>query len=43
MRNEEQLDRTISYVEQNPVKAGLVDAADKWAWSSATRRTSKNP
>jgi putative transposase len=41
MRNEEQLDRTINYVEQNPVKAGLVDCPDKWTWSSAARRSAK--
>ncbi len=35
MRNEDHLMRTIHYVEQNPVKAGLVDAADKWPWGSA--------
>jgi hypothetical protein len=27
-------------VEQNPVKAALVDTADKWPWSSAHFRQS---
>jgi REP element-mobilizing transposase RayT len=43
MRTEEQLYRTISYVEQNPVTAGLVDAPDKWTWSSAAHRNTKRP
>lgn len=38
MRNEDHLHRTIDYVEQNPVKAGLVQAAADWAWSSARFR-----
>jgi putative transposase len=33
MRNEEHLNQTVDYVEQNPVKAGLVAAASDWAWS----------
>jgi REP element-mobilizing transposase RayT len=35
MRNEEHLAQTVDYVERNPVKAGLVGAADSWIWSSA--------
>lgn len=38
MRNEEHLGRTIEYVEQNPVKAGLATAPCDWAWSSAPIR-----
>jgi REP element-mobilizing transposase RayT len=37
MRNEDHLMRTIEYVENNPVKAGLVDKAVDWPWSSASR------
>jgi REP element-mobilizing transposase RayT len=37
MRNEEHLMRTIEYVENNPVKAGLVREAADWPWSSARR------
>jgi REP element-mobilizing transposase RayT len=38
MRDEDHLERTIGYVEQNPVKANLVDSAEKWPWSSARFR-----
>ena len=42
MRNETHLAQTIEYVEQNPVKAGLVDAPEGWIWSSAYfRKNSK--
>ena len=27
--------RTLTYVELNPVRAGLVSAPDQWPWSSA--------
>ena len=37
MRNEDHLMRTIEYVENNPVKAGLVDKAVDWPWSSASQ------
>ena len=37
MRDEGHLARTIEYVEQNPVKAGLVEVASDWPWSSAHR------
>jgi REP-associated tyrosine transposase len=35
MRDERPLAQTIEYVEQNPVKAGLVGAEADWKWSSA--------
>jgi REP element-mobilizing transposase RayT len=38
MRNEHHLARTIDYVENNPVKAGLAASADDWSWSSAQFR-----
>jgi REP element-mobilizing transposase RayT len=38
MRNEDHLIRTIGYVEQNPVEAGLVDIASDWRRSSARFR-----
>jgi REP element-mobilizing transposase RayT len=38
MRDERHLAQTIHYVEQNPVKARLVDAAERWVWSSARYR-----
>ena len=30
----------VDYIEQNPVKAGLVDTASDWRWSSASRNGS---
>jgi putative transposase len=39
IRDEEHLARTIVYVEQNPVKAGLIDVANGWLWSSAGLRS----
>jgi len=39
MRDGEHLARTIEYVEQNPVKAGLIDVATDWLWSSARLRS----
>jgi REP element-mobilizing transposase RayT len=38
MRNEDHLFRTVEYVEQNPVKAGLCSTAADWPWSSARFR-----
>jgi putative transposase len=38
MRNEEHLAQTVEYVEQNPVKAGLILRAEEWKWSSARLR-----
>ena len=32
------LERTIRYIEQNPVKAGLARAASEWLWSTANKR-----
>lgn len=33
IRDGEELSRTIWYVLQNPVKAGLVKTADEWSWT----------
>lgn len=38
VRNEEEYDRILSYIERNPVKAGLVEQPEEWPWSSAARR-----
>ncbi len=43
MRNEEHFARTVEYVEQNPVKAGLVSEAKDWFWSSASYREADSP
>ena len=38
LRNPKQISRTIAYIEQNPVTAGLVGSAEQWPWSSAYGR-----
>ena len=38
MRDEGHPARTIDYVENNPVRAGLIAIAGEWAWSSARLR-----
>jgi REP element-mobilizing transposase RayT len=35
LRDSSHLERAIAYVEENPVKAGLVCSAEQWRWSSA--------
>ena len=35
MRGEAQVSRTIEYIEENPVKAGLCEHTAEWVWSSA--------
>lgn len=37
-RDEDEFYRIISYIENNPVKAGLVILAEDWTWSSAAER-----
>ena len=37
MRNEQHMAQAIAYIEQNPVKAGLVDKPEAWPFSSASR------
>jgi REP element-mobilizing transposase RayT len=32
----EMMDQRLDYIHNNPVKAGLVDVQEEWAWSSAT-------
>ncbi|MGA3025167.1 MAG: transposase [Bryobacteraceae bacterium] len=36
VRNDNELNRIIHYVERNPVMAGLAEAIDDWPWSSAS-------
>ena len=36
VRNEEERQRIIAYIEENPVKAGLVQRASDYRWSSAS-------
>ena len=35
VRSAQELQDLIEYVENNPVKAGLVGAKEQWRWSSA--------
>ena len=35
IRDEKHYNSTIKYIEQNPVKAGLVEKAEDWKWSSS--------
>ena len=37
VRNEEEGRRIKAYIENNPVKAGLVESAEEYRWSSAWR------
>lgn len=34
IQQDEHLQRTLRYVERNPVRAGMVSQAEKWRWSS---------
>jgi REP-associated tyrosine transposase len=38
VRDADELERIIRYVEENPVKAGLVKKPEDWRWSSASHR-----
>jgi putative transposase len=38
IRSEPEFERVVSYIENNPVKAGLVKTPDRWQWSSASER-----
>jgi REP element-mobilizing transposase RayT len=38
VRTAEELNELISYVERNPVQAGLVGSEEQWPWSSARRK-----
>ena len=37
IRSEDEFYRIVRYIEQNPVKAGLVESPEEWPWSSAAR------
>jgi REP element-mobilizing transposase RayT len=39
IRNDEHFAATVSYIDANPVKAALVEAAQLWPWSSARLRS----
>ena len=37
-RNGQEFDRAVAYIENNPVKAGLISRPEEWEWSSAKER-----
>jgi len=37
-RDQKEFLRIVAYIENNPVKAGLVKSAEDWLWSSASER-----
>src|SRR5579859_19910 len=43
MRTPEQHERTVFYIEANPVAAGLCASPEAWPWSSASARASSSP
>jgi type I restriction enzyme R subunit len=43
VRDEEELQRIIHYIENNPVAAGLCVRPEDWEWSSARRRANWPP
>jgi len=43
VRNEREFDRIRNYIEQNPVRAGLVVEASEYRWSSAGGATGGSP
>jgi type I restriction enzyme R subunit/putative DNA methylase len=43
VRNGEEFGRIVAYIENNPVKAGVVDRAGAYRWSSAAERAGNSP
>jgi len=41
VRDERHYQNAITYIEMNPVKAGLCKAPEEWRWSSAYRRATR--
>ena len=42
VRDRRELQRSVRYVEENPVRAGLVGSAEQWPWSSASQKTGQD-
>jgi REP element-mobilizing transposase RayT len=42
VRKSDEFNRTIRYIEYNPVSAGLVSFAEDWHWSSARQRAGES-
>ena len=43
VRHEREFERVRNYIEENPVRAGLVRQAGEYKWSSAARTTGGSP
>jgi putative transposase len=43
VRHEREFERVRNYIEENPVRAGLVRQAGEFPWSSAARTTGGSP
>jgi len=43
IRDDREFAKVLSYIEQNPVRAGLVKEASEFRWSSAGRATGGSP
>ena len=41
VRNSREYERILNYIEQNPVRAGLVNSPEQWPWSSAATGQAK--
>ncbi len=41
VRSDDEFAHTVHYVENNPVRAGFVEFAEQWRWSSASDRPRK--
>lgn len=42
VRDEQEYERIAAYIENNPIKAGLVERAEDYVWSSANLHTSRH-
>lgn len=42
IRNHEHFQNALNYMEENPVKAGLVDFVEQWKWRSGYQRDEEN-
>jgi putative transposase len=40
VRDSREYERILNYIEQNPLRAGLVDNSERWPWSSVGKPTS---
>jgi hypothetical protein len=41
VRNDREFEHIVGYIERNPVRAGLVQRAEEWQWSSAAKKFQK--